>query len=501
MSTAVRRAVVISPSEDSAKLMGSTMREWMVGKTVFVNYEGEPHRHLFPYFVTLDDSHTSYGSWGAAHKAEGTIPMTEDTLYFIDERSQPMARAQSPKKTGQPEGTENPPVVPEEKEGAEESVILPYQNVLSADRKKALDDLCSMVNKEFGEGALMRLGDPKARVAIETICSGSLTLDIAIGGGIPVGRWVELFGDEKSGKTTIAILHAIEVLKTGREVVFIDGEHALNPNWCTLLGLDINQILIHQPSPDPQTGLGGAIEDVYNLILKLARTGKVGLIILDSLPSIPSRSEIGGEKGIDEADFDDVQVAAQARKNSQATRMLTSTLAKQRCTLLIINQNRDKIGGFSRFGTPKMQTGGHALQYAHSVKIEVKNAEFLKPKGSGEDAKFIGQKIKCSVVKNKIAAPYKEATFNLYYERGLDRLDELFQMGKYTGVLQGSGWLTLADEQTGEIIGKWNGESKFKEAVIEQPELYDIIYARILRTVRGDTLADILEEQQEEVVE
>lgn len=384
---------------------------------------------------------------------------------------------------------------------AEERKPFQAENVLSPERKQELDELCAIVNKEYGAGALMRLGDPTCKVRISTTSSGTLTLDVALGGGLPEGRWIEYFGDKSSGKTTLAILHCIEVLRKGRQVVYIDGEHALNPAWATMLGLDINQLLIHQPTPDPVTGKGGCIEDVYNMILRLARTGKVGLIVIDSLPSIPSRAEMGGDEGIDKANFDDQQVAAQARRNSQASRMLTATLSKNKCTVLVINQNRDKIGGFSRFGTPKQQTGGNALQYANTIKVEVKNAEFLKPKGSGDEAKFIGQVIKCSIVKNKIAAPYKEATFRLFYEHGIDRLDELYQMGKYLNIIQGSTWMKVVNTDTGEIVrDKLQGEAKTKDAILNDPELYQFIYEQIMKTVKPDESL-LAEEEVEEPIE
>ncbi|WP_096154573.1 MULTISPECIES: recombinase RecA [Bacillus] len=320
-----------------------------------------------------------------------------------------------------------------------------------SDRKAALDMALKQIEKQFGKGSIMKLGEQTDR-RVSTIPSGSLALDVALGaGGYPRGRVVEIYGPESSGKTTVA-LHAIaEVQNQGGQAAFIDAEHALDPVYAQRLGVNIDELLLSQPD----TG-----EQALEIAEALVRSGAVDIIVVDSVAALVPKAEIEGEMG-------DSHVGLQARLMSQAMRKLSGALSKSKTIALFINQIREKVGVM--FGNPETTPGGRALKFYSSVRLEVRRAEQLK---QGNDV--VGNKTKIKVVKNKIAPPFKTAEVDIMYGLGISREGEIIDMGSDLDIVQKSGsWYSYNEERLGQ------GRENAKQFLKENPALLQEIYVKI----------------------
>jgi recombination protein RecA len=305
----------------------------------------------------------------------------------------------------------------------------PDRNTKSSnDRTKSLDNALSLIEKQFGTGALMRLGDAAA-VMHECIPTGSIALDVALGiGGLPRGRVVEVFGPESSGKTTVALHVIAEAQKAGGIAAFIDAEHALDPTYARALGVDINELLVSQPD----TG-----EQALEIADMLVRSGAVDIIVIDSVAALTPRAEIEGEMG-------QSHVGLQARLMSQALRKIAGSLAKSDTTMVFINQLREKIGVM--FGSPETTPGGRALKFYSSVRLDVRRIETLK---DGTEA--VGNRVRVKVVKNKLAPPFRQAEFEILYGEGISHEGALLDLGVDNGVVRKAGaWYTYEGEQLGQ---------------------------------------------------
>ena len=321
----------------------------------------------------------------------------------------------------------------------------------ASDRDKALDTALAQIDKQFGKGSIMRLGSDE-RAPVEVIPTGSIALDVALGiGGLPKGRIVEIYGPESSGKTTVA-LHAIaNCQKAGGTAVFIDAEHALDPEYAKALGVDIDALLVSQPDTGEQ-----ALEIADTLI----RSGSIDIIVIDSVAALVPRAEIEGEMG-------DSHVGLQARLMSQALRKLTGVLNNTKTTAIFINQLREKIGVF--FGSPETTAGGKALKFYASVRLDVRRIETLK---DGQDA--VGNRTRVKVVKNKMASPFKQAEFDIIYGVGISREGSLLDFGVEQEIVKKSGaWYTYEGEQLGQ--GKENSRSY----LLDNPAVADEIEKKI----------------------
>lgn len=320
-----------------------------------------------------------------------------------------------------------------------------------SDRKQALDMALRQIEKQFGKGSVMKLGE-QAEKKINTVPSGSLSLDVALGvGGYPRGRIVEIYGPESSGKTTVA-LHAIaEAQRHGGQAAFIDAEHALDPVYARALGVDIEELLLSQPD----TG-----EQALEIAEALVRSGAIDMIVVDSVAALVPKAEIEGEMG-------DSHVGLQARLMSQALRKLGGAINKSKTTAVFINQIREKVGVM--FGNPETTPGGRALKFYSSVRLEVRRAETLK---QGND--MVGNKTKIKVVKNKVAPPFKQAEVDIMYGEGISAEGELLDIGTNLDIITKSGsWYSYNDERLGQ--GRENAKQFFKE----NPETYHEIHAKI----------------------
>lgn len=324
-------------------------------------------------------------------------------------------------------------------------------------KKEALQIALAKVEKKYGKGSVMRLGE-NARMEVSSVSTGSLSLDLALGiGGLPKGRIVEIYGPESSGKTTVA-LHAIaEVQKTGGEAAFIDAEHALDPVYAKALGVNIDDLLVSQPDDGEQ-----ALEIAEALI----RSGAVEIVVIDSVAALVPKTEIDNEMGA-------ANVGVQARLMSQALRKLSGAVAKSNCIVIFINQLRQKIGVF--YGNPETTTGGTALKFYASVRIDIRRAEQLK---SG--AEIIGNHTKCKVVKNKVAPPFKTAEFDILYGKGISKESEIIELGIRYGIIDKSGsWLSYNGERLGQ------GKDKVRDIITENKALSDEIEAKIREKCTG----------------
>ncbi|MEZ5360536.1 MAG: recombinase RecA [Candidatus Zixiibacteriota bacterium] len=316
------------------------------------------------------------------------------------------------------------------------------------DKKKALDAAVSQIEKQFGKGSIMKLGSDTVLPGMEFIPSGSLGLDIALGiGGYPRGRVVEIFGPESSGKTTLA-LHAIaEAQKTGGVAAFVDAEHAIDPKYAKALGVDLDNLLISQPDTGEQ-----ALEIVETLI----RSGAIDIIVVDSVAALVPRAEIEGEMG-------DSHMGLQARLMSQALRKLTGVVSKSRCCLVFINQIRMKIGVM--FGNPETTTGGRALKFYASVRLDIRKIAAIK---DGDEV--IGSRTRVRVVKNKVAPPFRETEFDINYGQGVSRIGELLDIGVREDIVNKSGaWFSYGEERLGQ------GRERVKQFLDENSDLSERI--------------------------
>ncbi|HBH55374.1 MAG TPA: recombinase RecA [Kocuria sp.] len=321
-----------------------------------------------------------------------------------------------------------------------------------SDRQKALDTVLSQIDKNYGKGSVMRLGDRPA-TKIETIPTGSIALDVALGiGGFPRGRVVEIYGPESSGKTTVALHAVASVQKSGGIAAFIDAEHALDPAYAEKLGVDTDNLLVSQPD----TG-----EQALEIMDMLVGSGSIDIIVIDSVAALVPKAEIEGEMG-------DSHVGLQARLMSQALRKITGRLSHTNTTAIFINQLREKIGVF--FGSPETTTGGKALKFYASVRVDVRRIETLK-----DGANPVGNRTRAKIVKNKMAPPFKQAEFDILYGQGISIEGGLIDMGVEHGIVKKSGaWFTYEGDQLGQ--GKENSRRFLKD----NPELAQEIERKIL---------------------
>ena len=308
------------------------------------------------------------------------------------------------------------------------------------DKLKALDAALSQIEKQYGKGAVMKLGDPTAQMNVETIPTGSLSLDIALGlGGIPKGRIIEIYGPESSGKTTVALHAVAEVQKRGGIAGFIDAEHALDPVYAKNIGVDIDNLYISQPDCGEQ-----ALEIAETMV----RSGAVDIVIVDSVAALVPKAEIDGDMG-------DSHVGLQARLMSQALRKLTSIVSKSNCIVIFINQLREKIGVM--FGNPETTTGGRALKFYSSVRLDVRRVEALKQGGE-----VVGNHTRVKIVKNKVAPPFKEAEFDIMFGQGISKEGDILDLATDAGIINKSGaWYAYNGEKIGQ--GRENAKNYLKE--------------------------------------
>ena len=322
-------------------------------------------------------------------------------------------------------------------------------------KKDALATALAQIEKQFGKGAVMKLGD-NASMQVDAISTGSLGLDLALGvGGVPRGRIIEVYGPESSGKTTLALHILAEAQKQGGEVAFIDVEHALDPTYAEALGVDINNLLVSQPD----TG-----EQAMEICEALVRSGAIDAIVVDSVAAMVPRAEIEGEMG-------DSHVGLQARLMSQAMRKLTSVIGKTNTVCVFINQLREKVGVM--YGNPEVTTGGRALKFYASVRMEVRRVEHLK-----NGTELIGSHTRVKVVKNKVAPPFKQAEFDIMYGEGISRTSELVDLGVEFGILSKSGaWFSMGDTRLGQ------GRDAAKQYFKDHPDIADDVQKQIMEKV------------------
>ena len=321
----------------------------------------------------------------------------------------------------------------------------------ASDKKKALQTALAQIEKSYGKGTVMRLGD-RPEMNVEAIPTGSLALDAALGiGGVPKGRIIEIYGPESSGKTTLALHILAETQKMGGEVAFVDAEHALDPVYAAALGVDIDNMLVSQPD----TG-----EQALEITDALVRSGAVDAVVVDSVAALTPRAEIEGEMG-------DAFVGLQARLMSQALRKLAGTIAKTNCVVIFINQLRMKIGVM--YGNPETTTGGNALKFYASVRLDVRKVESIKEGGN-----VVGNKTRVKVVKNKVAPPFREAHFDIMYGQGIGKWSELVDLAVEQDIIQKSGsWFSMDDERIGQ------GKESVKTFLQANPDIAEQVEARV----------------------
>jgi len=321
----------------------------------------------------------------------------------------------------------------------------------ATDKKKALQTAISQIEKSFGKGTVMRLGD-RPDMNIDAIPTGSLALDAALGiGGVPKGRIIEIYGPESSGKTTLALHILAEAQKMGGEVAFVDAEHALDPVYAAALGVDTDNMLVSQPD----TG-----EQALEITDALVRSGAVDAVVVDSVAALVPKQEIEGEMG-------DTFVGLQARLMSQALRKLAGTIAKTNCVVIFINQLRMKIGVM--YGNPETTTGGNALKFYSSVRLDVRRVESIKEGGD-----VIGNKTRVKVVKNKVAPPFREAFFDIMYGEGISKWGELVDLAVQMDIVQKSGsWFSMGDERIGQ------GKDSVKTYLLANPHIAEQVEAQV----------------------
>ena len=339
-----------------------------------------------------------------------------------------------------------------------------------ADKQKALETALTQIEKGFGKGAIMKLGEG-LDMEVEAISTGSISLDLALGvGGVPRGRIVEIYGPESSGKTTVALHIIAEAQKAGGEAAFIDAEHALDPRYAKKLGVNINDLLVSQPDCG---------EDALSIAEALARSGAIDVIVIDSVAALVPRQEIDGDMGAS-------HVGLQARLMSQAMRELSGIISKNNCVVVFINQLRDKVGVM--YGSPEVTSGGNALKYYASVRIDVRKKEALKL-ANGE---IYGNHVKVKVVKNKVSSPFRTAEFDILFGKGISKDSELLELGEKLDIIKKSGsWFSYNGDRIGQ--GKDNAR-KFLET-------NPAVAAEIEAKVRGTAKPELLEEEPEAAFE
>lgn len=314
----------------------------------------------------------------------------------------------------------------------------------SADKQKALDSALAQIERQFGKGSIMKLGKDSPVAEIEATSTGSLGLDIALGiGGLPKGRIIEIFGPESSGKTTLTLHVVAEEQKKGGVCAFVDAEHALDPQYARKLGVDLDELLISQPD----TG-----EQALEIVDTLVRSGAVSLVVVDSVAALTPKSEIEGDMG-------DMQMGSQARLMSQAMRKLTASIGRSNCMVIFINQIRMKIGVM--FGNPETTTGGNALKFYASVRLDIRRTGAIKDRDE-----TIGNTTRVKVVKNKVAPPFRQVEFDIMYGEGISKVGELIDLGVKAGVVEKSGaWYSHGDERIGQ------GRENAKQYLRDNPDV------------------------------
>ncbi len=325
------------------------------------------------------------------------------------------------------------------------------RNDKSADKKKALELALGQIEKQYGKGAVMRLGQ-KNTLNVEAVSTGSLSLDIATGiGGLPRGRIIEIYGPESSGKTTLALQVIAEVQKKGGEAAFVDAEHALDPEYAANLGVDVDSLLVAQPDNG---------EQALEITETLARSGAIEVVVIDSVAALVPRAEIEGEMG-------DAHVGLQARLMSQALRKIAGCVSKSNCIVIFINQLRLKVGVM--YGNPETTTGGNALKFYASIRIDVRRIEQLK-----NGTELIGSRTRAKIVKNKVAPPFKEAEFDIMYGKGISREGEILDMGVKLDIVQKSGaWFSYGETRLGQ------GRDNSKEFLANNPQIMQEIETKV----------------------
>ncbi len=335
-------------------------------------------------------------------------------------------------------------------------------DAIDAATRKNLDLAVSSITKQFGEGSIMRLGDAQ-KMKVETLSTGSIAIDLALGvGGLPRGRIIEIYGPESSGKTTFCLSAIAEAQKRGGLAAFIDVEHALDPKYAKVVGVNLDDLLVSQPDSG---------EDALNIMETLIRSNAIDIIILDSVAALTTRAELDGQMG-------DATVGAQARLMSQAMRRLTAVVSKTQCVCIFTNQIREKIGVM--FGNPETTSGGRALKFFSSIRIDIRRKDQIKT----PDGKVVGNRTKIKVVKNKVAPPFTECEFDIMYDEGISRTASILDLGIEHKILDKKGaWIAYQ----GELIGQ--GRDAAKATLREKPELAEKIITAVMEkvTVTGGT--------------
>ena len=326
--------------------------------------------------------------------------------------------------------------------------LLDMKNKRDADKQKALDSALAQIERQFGKGSIMKMGSENAIQQIESTSTGSIGLDIALGiGGLPKGRIVEIYGPESSGKTTLTLHCVAEEQKKGGVAAFVDAEHALDPQYAKKLGVDLDELLISQPD----TG-----EQALEIIDTLVRSGAVSLVVVDSVAALTPKSELEGEMG-------DSSVGVHARLMSKAMRKLTGSISRSNCMVIFINQIRMKIGVM--FGSPETTTGGNALKFYSSVRLDIRRICSIKDRDE-----VVGNQTRVKIVKNKVAPPFKQVEFDIMYGEGISKTGELLDLGVNLGIVQKSGaWFSYGDERIGQ------GRENSRQFLKDNPHIaYDI---------------------------
>ncbi|MCC5643823.1 recombinase RecA [Nostoc sp. CHAB 5824] len=351
-------------------------------------------------------------------------------------------------------------------------------NTDTSGKQKALTMVLNQIERSFGKGAIMRLGDA-TRMRVETISSGALTLDLALGGGLPKGRVIEIYGPESSGKTTVALHALAEVQRNGGIAAFVDAEHALDPTYAAALGVDIDNLLISQPD----TG-----ESALEIVDQLVRSAAVDIVVIDSVAALVPRAEIEGDMG-------DAHVGLQARLMSQALRKITGNIGKSGCTVIFINQLRQKIG--VTYGSPETTTGGNALKFYASVRLDIRRIQTLK-KGTDE----FGNRVKVKVAKNKVAPPFRIAEFDIIFGKGISTLGCLVDLAEETGIIVRKGaWYSYNGDNISQ--GRDNAIKYLEEKPEFADEMKKLVREKLDKgaVVSANSVAKASEEDEEEEVD
>ncbi len=340
----------------------------------------------------------------------------------------------------------------------------------NSEKRKALDAAMSQIEKQFGKGSVMKLGDYKS-MEIEAISTGALNLDIALGiGGIPRGRIIEIYGPESSGKTTLALHAVAEAQKKGGEAAFIDAEHALDPSYAKKIGVDIDNLIVSQPD----TG-----EQALEIAEALIRSGAIDIVVVDSVAALVPKAEIDGDMG-------DAHVGLQARLMSQALRKLAGTINKTNATIIFINQLREKVGVM--FGNPETTAGGRALKYYASVRMDIRRIEAIK-----QDGEVVGNRTRVKVVKNKVAPPFREAEFDIVYGKGISKEGSVLDLAVDLDIIEKSGsWFSY----NGEKIGQ--GRENVKKQLAENPKFMAEVEKKVRDNFNKAFENALVEEEKEE---